>query len=1732
MRNNFNVSPYFDDHDPLKNYFRILYYPERAVQARELTQVQTILQDQLASNASHIFKDGTNVTNASVSISFEQEFVQIAAVDGNNLPVTDIESFVGRTFVGETSNAVFTVDSVDVDSRRLFISTLAGNILPNENIDIDTIRDNLSPTSVSLTTIDRGVGIRANNDAGLIFANGLFIRTQEQQHVVQLDGRDGDFFVGFEYVEQIITEADDSSLLDPASGSVNANAPGGHRLQANMVLSSYSQDEEIPDTFYNFVTIENGAVVSTHNQVQYSEIVDLLAVRTFDESGDYTVKNFPLILEDDPEDNSKLNVILEPGNAYVRGYNFRTSTSTTISVNKPRTTRFVNNVNLFTQYGTFFVVENRDVDIRGTFDISRKEIVTLHSGENGTGMEITTENPVRITGIYDLNPGTRVYLSGLNDIQSVLSSVRSIKSGTKTINVATRTIVADRLTGNIEESLYGISPNPCPIFELEHTNVSDIILNETIVTQSQKSFIGFTNRVNGNFVINADDSQTDFDNSDPIISITNSLTGENLITQANAVSNIVNGGISTLTIQGLGAVSSIDVIVRTQESQANPKTKLLTLGQAAFTSDATGEFELSHSDIFQINDLYLGVDATGTRTTNFRLDNGQRDYAYENGRLTNLTPNTEYFVEYYYFAHSGTGDYFSVNSYINPTNLELFPNIYADIGSYSSESGLVNYQLTNALDYRRTISDFNSGTDLPSPESSIFVDYNYYLPRTDKVYISSEGKLGVLEGVPNDVADAPNDLPNSLTLYTLSMPGYVTDSQKVLATLNDTARYTMSDIGRLEKRIESLEYYTQLSLVENETNSLTILDDNGQNKFKNGILVDSFRDHSIGAVSDPDYLISIDEELNEMRPSFDVDSVDLISQQEFFNGPENIDIPGISVNKNTYTLDFTEVNLIEQDKASETINVNPFNVFVWYGDIQLTPPSDNWIDTEQAPSVTVSIDGNVDAFTEAANFLGTKWDSWETNWTGTTTTSQVTDRRVVSTGVDRSNWRVGPHGTWLTNFRNIATTTETTTTRKDEQSRTGQQLSVSSQWVESDLGERIIDTRIVPFIRNRIVEFEATGFKPETELRALFDMIDVTDHCTQTGPTAVAGVLKTDASGRINGEFDIPAGEFRTGTREFALIDDELNPTTQSKTDYTASGLIQTKQNQILSVETPSIEVESVSENRLVTTTSTTSSTAVTQQRGRPYDPIAQSFFIDQEGGVYVNSIEVYFRTKDENIPVSLEIVSNENGYPSIFTLPFAKRVLYPEDINISEDGTVPTKFTFTDPVYLEHLGDYSFVLKSNSANYNAFVALTGGINLEDDKIISEQPYIGSLFKSQNAFTWNADQERDMKFRINRCSFTSTTSNLFLQNNNNVTDRPFTAIMPNIDTLILENTNIDLFYQVAASGQQNLTTTGYTQVNNKTNLELLGQETFDTNSEPLRFLVGMHTNLENVSPVIHRYRNSCIVVNNFSEEDGQPNLFAGSYRSKPVTLANPADDLMTLIDVRRQPGSEIEVYYRIGDVIPRFVEFDSTETKQDSLEGITGYIYHVLLDGTVELQGSLSTTSIDDSSNRIFIKQISNIESFIEQSNFNIENISQIILTDDTEFDDQQLSEFDPATRYDQVTDNDGNPSYSRFDGRIWKSVVSNNIGLTPGTGYAWQEVAHHSLTSELRDNVRQTWQPMILDSEFDNSVDLTNFVEYSYKPLDSIREQFTQYSIRVDLRVTDPARIPTCKSLRVLALS
>ena len=193
-------------------------------------------------------------------------------------------------------------------------------------------------------------------------------------------------------------------------------------------------------------------------------------------------------------------------------------------------------------------------------------------------------------------------------------------------------------------------------------------------------------------------------------------------------------------------------------------------------------------------------------------------------------------------------------------------------------------------------------------------------------------------------------------------------------------------------------------------------------------------------------------------------------------------------------------------------------------------------------------------------------------------------------------------------------------------------------------------------------------------------------------------------------------------------------------------------------------------------------------------DPVAQSFLVKENGGCYVTSIDVYFQTSDPSVPITMQIRNMVNGYPGQDVVPFSEKVLYPNNptlsavtaagtipddtvdplteavINVSDDATVATRFVFDAPVFLNDGTEYAFVLIANSVQYFLYTAKMGGTVVGSTNIVSTPPYLGNLFKSQNASTWVADPSQNLKFVINKAVFDPTQFGTLYFSNSSVQD--------------------------------------------------------------------------------------------------------------------------------------------------------------------------------------------------------------------------------------------------------------------------------------------------------------------------------------------------------------------------
>jgi hypothetical protein len=271
--------------------------------------------------------------------------------------------------------------------------------------------------------------------------------------------------------------------------------------------------------------------------------------------------------------------------------------------------------------------------------------------------------------------------------------------------------------------------------------------------------------------------------------------------------------------------------------------------------------------------------------------------------------------------------------------------------------------------------------------------------------------------------------------------------------------------------------------------------------------------------------------------------------------------------------------------------------------------------------------------------------------------------------------------------------------------------------------------------------------------------------------------LITDRAGTFIGSLFIPDPtvpsnpSFQTGTKTFTLTTSKTNAnaavTSDSigETNFTASGIIDNVENVTLRIRNAEIERLNVSESRTLTETENrlVAQNRITRTTRTYYDPIAQSFEVTDVNGVYITKCDVYFKTKDPTeVPVTMQIRTVQLGIPSQEILPFSEVSLEPDKIQLSDDATVPTTFTFQSPVYLEGGSEYAIVLLSNSDSYNVWISRMTEVDVtsqnkpESERIIvSQQPTLGSLFKSQNASTWDPSQLEDLKFTLYRAEFTT-----------------------------------------------------------------------------------------------------------------------------------------------------------------------------------------------------------------------------------------------------------------------------------------------------------------------------------------------------------------------------------------
>lgn len=559
----------------------------------------------------------------------------------------------------------------------------------------------------------------------------------------------------------------------------------------------------------------------------------------------------------------------------------------------------------------------------------------------------------------------------------------------------------------------------------------------------------------------------------------------------------------------------------------------LSYGQTYITNAGTGSGHISlyASDIKKVTKVIdtlspstaittaMLTDSQYDVTNQYKFGTGQKDNYYDHGYVS-LIPGANpakgnLLVIFDRYSHSGGDGYFSVLSYLSPTagGVSTSPESYQKIPSYTATNG-TTYRLSDCLDFRPsrasgtstfafeyyTTTTSDGGILIPQNLTQFQNTYSYYLGRNDILVLSKDKSFQIIEGAPS-ISPIPPTAPNGALIlsnlshdpYTAYVPGENPAGTPANLSINTVPhnRWAKSDITNLQTRVNNLEYYTSLSVLEQNTQALQVPDVNGLNRFKNGILVDDFSSFGTADTLNPDYAANINIRTQQLTPITLVDNFQLqnpfvVSSLGTLANTNTFAISSINgTHSNIYTLPYKTTNAIVQPLATSSVSLNPFAVTIYQGVAQLFPPMDNWVDNTQAPALLIT-DPNMQVnqqtngvnLTNAGDFAtipGT-----EVSVTSSTSVSNHGNPAVNSPFGSSVGYTATTTSTYASQLQNISTTVNTSTLNSS--------LNINNGY--------LTNIAVLPYIRPQQIGFSIKGLLANAPISTWFDGVNVDQYIT------------------------------------------------------------------------------------------------------------------------------------------------------------------------------------------------------------------------------------------------------------------------------------------------------------------------------------------------------------------------------------------------------------------------------------------------------------------------------------------------------------------------------------------------------------------------------------------------------------------------------------------------------------
>jgi hypothetical protein len=1392
IKTDLNIAPYFDDYDIAKKYYRVLFKPGFAVQARELTQIQTTLQNQIEQFGENIYKEGsiikgctfTELRNLKYIKTIDgirpEDFVErtIVQQDGTidefyyeiedefglkALVVQGTSGFQSRAPDLNTFFVVYlnTVSTLGIEKKEYEANDtlqIREYILRTQQIEDESVENTIDNGIVATTSVAGfsnpvGDSFGLNASEGVVFQRGHFLFVDDQTIVVkkylsdetvEFELEPNNISVGYIVDESIVNSQQDQLLLDNANGSPNENAPGADRLLLVPRLVARSTVEAEADSeFFILRRYENGEAVETRDVAQFNSIAQEMAKRTYETHGDYTKKPFQFEIQQRAQ--GEFFVEMGEGTAYAKGYRISNDTKRFFRVPDVETTDQTAAQPINFNYGGFVKV----VSIAGNVPIRTFQNVSL------TNSSFTVIGSAIVKNIID----DKLYLFGIrmNTGQS-FSSVAFVGTG-----ATGRIQIVPKIINSSESRLVFSMGRP---FTKELDNIQFSI---------RKTFDTTTDS-NGDFeLIPGPDEVFTQDTIKDLVVVTR--TSPLVKIAISSIELLQNGNLFVNTPE---AGKNVRVYFNARQTNLTPRVKqVFDVFVKTTYSDVKSIYTLGIPDAIELLEVKdpLGNDFTSS----FKLVSNQKDDFYDHSYIEKIlsTPNPPeqlLTIKFRTFRidMSGGINLFTVESY---SNVDI-----KDIPHFDTQSGN-NFDLKSCIDFRpyrlptaaystnvggaTVLSETNpklpaSTEEIFSPDIDYLVpavntsgsaDVTYYSNRVDYIIGSSYGRFRYITGGETGSSGGRLDTKENTIIAEVRVPGFPLLSPEDSFRLNrrgetlslsakTVSTYTMKDIDKISRKLDRLVYYVTLSALETSTANLLIQDENGNNRFKNGIIVDPFTDLSIADVADANFNASVDVSETSLRPSVKQFPLDL--RVKSANGTDTIG-PVTTLASNRI------VRFLKQQYATGFRSCTS-NVYSFIGVGALTPEYDVAYDTVTNPAVLdIDLSQPFIDFTEALSEfvpLTSEQTILLKEWSETSTAQVGSGRR-----------------------RRTVTTTQTFQENED----IIRELSVTAGEVEENfVGDFVTNFKFRPFIRSREVQVEMYGLRPNTRHYFFFDKVDVNTH-------VAPGKFSKDASGNLqqrvlrngkygstirsteNGElfaiFRIPDSTFFVGERELVIADidtfDNIDSAAASlgKLKYNAYNFDVEKAGLTASTRFPEIQVLEERSNRTVVTREV-------QQGRRSKCPLAQTFFVKDtmtrgSDVLYVNRIDLYFKRKSLTNGVTIQIREVENGYPAWEVVTFGKKHLRSSEVNISDDGTVATQIIFDAPVRLDAEKEYAIIVQpdADDPDYLIFTTKPGGTDLATGTPVNADWGDGVLFTSTNNRAWTAYQDEDIKFDMYRYNF-------------------------------------------------------------------------------------------------------------------------------------------------------------------------------------------------------------------------------------------------------------------------------------------------------------------------------------------------------------------------------------------